>query len=112
MALGYDTSANIATVTFPGILLSDGVYNLSFAPGSVTDASWMPVSSIANATFFVLAGDGNHDAVVNALDFNALASHFGQSSQSFLTGDFNYDGTVNTTDFNVLASNFGKRLIV
>ena len=52
-------------------------------------------------------GDANLDATVNALDFNALASHFGQSSAIWSDSDFNYDGSVDTQDFVALAGNFG-----
>jgi hypothetical protein len=55
-----------------------------------------------------LAGDANSDGVVNLLDLNALASNFGQSSQSFADGDFSGDGIVNIADFNALAQNFGS----
>jgi hypothetical protein len=51
-------------------------------------------------------GDANLDGKVNALDFNALATNFGKTSQFWSNGDFNYDGTVNTQDFTALAGNF------
>src|SRR5439155_22256996 len=51
--------------------------------------------------------DANLDGVVNALDFNALASNFGApGAKLWFEGDFNYNGTVNTQDFTALASNF------
>jgi hypothetical protein len=46
-------------------------------------------------------------ATVDTLDFNVLASNFGQSGKNFTDGDFNYDQVVDTLDFNLLASNFG-----
>ena len=52
----------------------------------------------------------NRDRVVNALDFNALAAHFGMSNVSFAAGDFNYDGVVNTSDFASLAMRFNAHL--
>ncbi len=55
-------------------------------------------------------GDANLDGVVNALDFNAVATNFGGSSKVWSQGDFNYDGSVNTLDFVSLASNFGTVL--
>ena len=60
---------------------------------------------------YTLAGDANLDGKVNALDFNALASHFGVSSNGNWTqGDFNYDGTVSTSDFTALSQNFNAPL--
>jgi hypothetical protein len=49
---------------------------------------------------------------VNALDFNALASNFGQNAgaEFWWQGDFNYDGNVNTLDFSALAANFNAPL--
>ena len=55
-----------------------------------------------------LYGDADDNGVVNALDFNALATHFGQSAQPWKNGDFNGDGIVNALDFGALASNFGQ----
>jgi autotransporter-associated beta strand protein len=57
-------------------------------------------------------GDANLDGVVNALDFNAVATNFGQNAgnQVWQNGDFNYDGTVSTQDFTMLAQNFGAVL--
>ena len=58
---------------------------------------------------FTYGGDANLDGVVNALDFNALATNFGVSNNTFWTaGDFSYDGVVNTLDFTILATNFGR----
>src|SRR5262249_48675712 len=55
-------------------------------------------------------GDSNLDGKVNALDFNSLATNFGQSGKEWVNGDFNYDGNVNTLDFNSLAGNFNSAL--
>jgi hypothetical protein len=54
-----------------------------------------------------LGGDANLDNVVDTLDFNALAGHFGQTAAIWQSGDFNRDGVVDTLDFNSLAANFG-----
>ena len=53
-------------------------------------------------------GDADLNGVVNALDFNAVATNFGANGKVWLDGDFNYDMTVNTVDFNMLAGNFNK----
>src|SRR5439155_16696363 len=55
-----------------------------------------------------MAGDSNIDGVVNALDFNALASHYGQTGRSWGDADFSGEGNVNTVDFTALAQDFGK----
>jgi autotransporter-associated beta strand protein len=86
-AIGYADNATLGRTTFGGV----GV-----------DASMLLVA-------FVYKGDANLDGKVNALDFNAVATNFGVSSNSFWTqGDFTYDGLVNTSDFTALAANFNK----
>ncbi len=69
------------------------------------------VDSTAVLVGYAYLGDTNLDGVVNALDFNALATHFGANSGALWDeGDFNYDGVVNTADFTALAANFSLTL--
>lgn len=56
---------------------------------------------------FTRYGDTQLDGVVNLIDFNNLASNFGNNNAVWRQGDFNYDMIVNLFDFNLLASNFG-----
>ena len=37
-----------------------------------------------------------------------MANHFNTSGQEWIAGDFNFDGKVNALDFNFLATNFGE----
>ena len=53
------------------------------------------------------SGDANGDGQVNILDFNLVASHFGQTGSS-ISGDVNRDGKVNILDFNIVVSHFGQ----
>jgi len=76
----------------------------------VTDIAGNPLSTPAPSNFFIFAGDANRDRKVNALDFNALATHFGQKGALSGGGDFNCDGVVNTADFGALSFNFNKQL--
>jgi hypothetical protein len=85
---------------------------LGYATASSLGISSFDGQSVSGANVLVRytwTGDANLDGVVNALDFNALASNFGGASGRFWNqGDFNYDGLTNTLDFNALASNFNQ----
>jgi hypothetical protein len=37
-----------------------------------------------------------------------MATHFGQKNSTWIAGDFNYDGVVNALDFNAIATNYGQ----
>ncbi|MEM7680802.1 MAG: sulfatase-like hydrolase/transferase [Planctomycetota bacterium] len=54
-----------------------------------------------------LLGDFNLDGVVDLLDFDVLASAFGDTQSGWSTGDANGDGVVDLLDFDALAGNFG-----
>jgi hypothetical protein len=110
IALAYDAVTNSATFTFPGFtngVLPDARYTATLLAAGVTDAAGNALAANQVTSFFVLAGDANHDGTVNLSDFNVLAGNFGQSGRIFSQGDFNYDGTVNLSDFNILAARFG-----
>jgi hypothetical protein len=81
------------------------------ALGLTTSFLGQPTDTSSVLIRYVFSGDANLDGVVNALDFNLLASHFGDSSILWNQGDFNYDGITNTADFAALASNFNQSLL-
>jgi hypothetical protein len=83
-------------------------YTLNLSDQNIPGAQPTAPLTLTITGRIAMAGDANIDGVVNALDFNALATHFGQSSQTWSGADFNADGVVNTIDFNALASNFGS----
>ena len=90
---------------------------IGFAEASQIDSSFpatfmgLSVDSSSVLIRYTFAGDANLDGVVNALDFNLLASNFGSGAdQSWYQGDFNYDGGVTTLDFTALAQNFNQVL--
>jgi hypothetical protein len=56
---------------------------------------------------YTLYGDANLDGTVNLIDFNRLASSFGNIGTNWTKGNFNYDNTTNLLDFNLMAANFG-----
>ena len=107
--LSMDPATDSATWTFKGFAgnsIPDGAYVATLPAAGVSDAAGNHPSSDIVFGFSFLNGDANEDTKVNALDFNALASHFGDASADFSQGDFNYDGKVDTHDFSMLVTRF------
>ena len=77
---------------------------------AVTSTAGQPLNADYVFPYTFLPGDATKNGVVDTLDFTILATHFGQTGQTWSTGDFNYDGAVNALDFNALATNFGSNL--
>ena len=108
-SMSYNSATNTATFTL-AMPLADGNYLATLLAAGTTD----PVGNAlgggdAQLPFFVLSGDANRDGVVNALDFNALASHFG-STGALASGDFDFNGSITTADFTILSAHFGKHI--
>jgi len=113
VALSYQAATNTATFTFlnyPSGALPDGNYEARLVAAGITNAGGTPMTADYTAPFFFLMADANRDKRVNLIDFNRLASNFGQSPRDFSQADFNYDGVVNLQDFNLLAGRFGTVL--
>jgi hypothetical protein len=83
-------------------------YTLNLSDEDLPGAAATAPMTLTLTGSIAMAGDANVDGTVNALDFNTLATHFGQSSQTWDGADFNADGVVNTVDFTALAQNFGN----
>ena len=56
--------------------------------------------------FFVLAGDANHDGVVDFGDLALLAQNYNMTGRTFANGDFDYDGDVDFQDLVILAQRY------
>jgi len=109
IAMSYNSATNTATFTL-ATPLADGNYLATLTGPGTTDPVGNSLSGgSAQLPFFVLPADVNRDGVVNAIDFNALASHYG-SAGDFSAGDFDFNGTINTGDFNVLAAHFNSHV--
>ena len=74
---GY--AGDAVTFVLPSGVLSDGNYRATLPAGSVNDAAGNPLAADYTFDFFVLAGDANHDRVVDVRDLGILAQHYGQS---------------------------------
>ena len=86
-------------------------YAEASAVGITSTFFGQPADSTTVLIRYTYLGDTNLDGKVNALDFNALASNFGNASGTeWDQADFNYDGVTDTSDFMMLANNFGLTL--
>lgn len=117
----YDATTNVATVTYNGgDALPDANYAATLKAGGLHDEANIPLDGNGDGVggddlvfyFFNLKGDVNRDTVVNALDFNALATDFGATKATWQQGDLTGDEHVDSRDFDVLASNFNQSLPV
>lgn len=93
-------------------MIPSGRYNVSFAPGSVTNEVGEAIDSSYSFQIAFLAGDTNGDLVVNFDDLLKVAQSYGSSVSvsPFASGDFNDDGIVNFDDLLLLAQHYGARL--
>ena len=98
-------TANLNTGTYGAFTAT---YTLNLSDENLPGAQPTAPLTLTLTGQIAMAGDSNIDGVVNALDFNALASDFGQAGQNWGGGDFNGDGTVNTIDFTAMAQDFGN----
>jgi hypothetical protein len=90
------TSDAFSTLNLP--TLSAGL-QWAITPGNV--ATFLTVVSAA------LAGDYNHNGIVDAADYTVWRDTVGQSGAN-LDADANHDGTVDQTDYDIWQSNFGN----
>jgi hypothetical protein len=113
ISMQYNSFANVATFTFPGLpngVLPDGNYRATLAAGSFAD-EWGNAYPVAyDYNFFALAGDADHDRDVDVNDLGILATHWQKSPRAFSQGDFDYNGTVDVNDLGILASHWQQGL--
>ncbi len=103
----YDAATNLASFMLSKSL-PDGNYRATLSAAGVTDAAGNPLSADFTFDFFVLAGDANHDRIVDITDLGILATNWQSSGINFAQGDFNYDGIVDISDLGILATNWQK----
>jgi hypothetical protein len=110
---------NGVTQSAAGIVSSTAIINggathpttLGFGEASALGVSIFEGQSVDSTSILIrytYVGDGNLDGTVNALDFNALASNYGQAGKTWTQGDYTNDGIVNSADFAALAANYGQ----
>ncbi|WP_428940172.1 cellulase family glycosylhydrolase [Fontivita pretiosa] len=106
----WNPATNTASFTISPGIVPDGNYRVTLLASGVSDAAGNAMLAGASLDFFALAGDANHDRVVNSRDLLALASNWQQSPRGFADGDFNYDGTVDAADLQILTGNWQQSL--
>jgi hypothetical protein len=113
LQLSYSSATNTATFTFPTLpnhALPDGNYTATILASLVADTFGNQMANDFTFKFFSLAGDANHDRVVDVSDLGILATNWQGTGKTFNQGDFNYDGIVDVSDLGILATNWQKSL--
>jgi endoglucanase len=112
LALNYDASARTATFTYNGGTLPDGDYRATIRRTNVTDAAGNPLAADAVVTFFVLAGDANHDRTVDFQDLVILSQNYNQTGRTFAQGNLDYSagGTIDFADLVILSQRYNATL--
>ncbi|HEY4233631.1 MAG TPA: matrixin family metalloprotease [Lacipirellulaceae bacterium] len=106
LALVNNTAAGLAEALSGFALPSAGQYYIRVT-GTTADAVQLYDLNLSVASALVaLAGDYNHDGVVNAADYTIWRDELGRTG-SGLAADGNNDNKVDSTDFAIWKSNFG-----
>jgi predicted outer membrane repeat protein len=108
----YDAATRSGRWSFSSTVLPDGNYHAVLPAGTVADSFGTITPGDFAFDFFVLSADADRSQSVDTVDFNILATNFGQAGKTFSQGNFDYDaaGQVDSVDFNLLAANFSKTL--
>lgn len=96
-------AGNLARFSFSTIP-ADGNYAGAFVTAGITDAAGNELNDDGAFSFFVFAGDANHDRFVNVLDMYILSQNWFGTGKTFDQGDFNYDTVVDSTDLGIVGT--------
>jgi hypothetical protein len=103
-AYAYDPATYTATYTLPGVL-ADGNYRATLIGTGLAGSTAVNVSF----TFFALAGDANHDGIVDSTDLGIVSMNWNTTGKTYSQGDFNYDGRVDVADMKIFSANWQQR---
>jgi hypothetical protein len=107
LALVNNTAAGLAETLSGFSLPSAGQYYIRVT-GTTADAVQLyDLQLSVAAALTVLAGDYNHDGIVNAADYTVWRDELGRAG-SGLAADGNNDNKVDTTDFTIWQTHFGQ----
>lgn len=113
LTFSYDAQTRTATLTFPGFpggILPDANYRLTISANAITDRTGNRMATDQSFDFFSLAGDANHDRMVDIHDLAILAGNWQTSPRLFSEADFNQDGSIDAFDLAILSANWQKVL--
>jgi hypothetical protein len=108
MLPSFEAATHTIRFVFTGLpnnALPDGNYHAE-VPAGLRDLFGNAAATSTPLDFFVLAGDANHDRIVDVSDLGVLATNWQSSDKRFSDGDFNYDGVVDVSDLGILATNW------
>jgi hypothetical protein len=94
-------------ITFKAVSYGTSYINLNNV-GVVNTTSYIPITITNNTLFITSNYDMNNDGIVNILDLNDLASHYGEvGAPGWIKEDINHDGMVRILDFVLVATHWG-----
>jgi hypothetical protein len=112
-SLAYSLNGTSQTVTFPGLpggQLNDGNYRATLASNAtLEDIAGNSQRMQSSLDFFVLAGDANHDHVIDFDDYVRIDTGFNNQLTGFSNGDFNYDGVIDFDDYVIIDHAFNSQ---
>jgi len=115
-AVSYNTTTNVATFTFPGFpnqILPNGQYTATLVSSAgtpnVTDPEGDPLLANSVVNFFVLAGDADHNGVIDFDDYSFIDNGFNNGRTGFVNGDFDYNGIVDFDDYSIIDNGFNTQ---
>jgi hypothetical protein len=113
IGLSVNTWNDAVRITYTGPggrhVLPNGDYRLTLRAGSIVSATGQTLTTDANIEFFVLAGDADHNGVINFDDYARIDNGFNNHLVGFSNGDFNYDGVVNFDDYALIDLAFNSQ---
>jgi ELWxxDGT repeat protein len=112
LVVNHDSATNQARIVLSSAdpVLPDGNYMISFNATGITNALGNSLPRNVTASFFVFAGDANHDRRIDVADFKVFSANWMQTNRTFSQGDFNYDGNVDQADLAILSAKWNTTL--
>jgi predicted outer membrane repeat protein len=98
LTTGQTLSSSTGSLSFNGT----GTQAVLVLTNQLPNGDYRLTSGSSTLDFFVLAGDANHDHVVNFDDYVRIDGGFNGHLTGYSNGDFNYDGVINFDDYVII----------